>query len=342
MSIESSAYWRDDWLEREYERIFARRLFVGSADQLREESDYLAYRVCDRPLVTRRLNGKLATFDNVCLHRANLIDPEGQGNRPFRCGYHGWQYGPEGTLLRAPMANEACIGRRQLAVHPTVEHQDLVVLDRGAAPAESEGFPGAAALAEIGFQPGPVFHRETLAHQANWKLLVENVLESYHLSFVHQDSFVPTGLSSASACSSAFMGPDSAFQIENRAKDRPTERALPGAGSGYAHAFVFPNLFVSLTGGLVGFLSHFKPNAPDHTVLEWQLFETPVLLAQKKPVRDYVKRNAIAFTRQVLGEDLVVLESSQRGVRYARGPHQLQDTEERVRHFHKTYLEWMS
>jgi hypothetical protein len=162
------------------------------------------------------------------------------------------------------------------------------------------------------------------------------------LSFVHQDSFVPTGLSSASACSNTFFGPDSAFRIESRAREGAAKRVIAGASDGYAHAYVFPNLFVSVTGGLVGFLSHFKPNAPDHTVLEWQLFETPLLLAQKTPVRDYVKRNAIAFTRQVLGEDLAVLESSQLGVRHARGPHQLQDTEERVRRFHQTYLEWMS
>jgi phenylpropionate dioxygenase-like ring-hydroxylating dioxygenase large terminal subunit len=338
MSIEPTAYWQDSWLEREYEQIFARRMFIDKAEQWGEDGDYVAYRVCTRPLVTRKLGASLATFDNVCLHRANLIDPEGQGNRPFRCGYHGWQYGADGALLRAPLANEACIARRQLARHRTRQHGGLVFVDGdGALPG-----PGAAALADIGFQPGPVFHRESLPHRANWKLLVENVLESYHLSFVHQDSFVPTGLSSASACSNAFMGADSSFHIANRAGERSTGRVIEGAGNGYAHAYVFPNLFVSVTGGLVGFLSHFKPNAPDQTVLEWELFETPLLLEQKKPVRDYIKRNAIAFTRQVLGEDLAVLESSQLGVRHARGPHQLQDGEARVRHFHQTYLEWMS
>lgn len=338
MSIEPQAYWQDGWLEREYERIYARRMFVGSADQLGAQGDYLAYRACNRPLVTRNTGAGLATFDNVCLHRANLIDPEGQGNRPFRCGYHGWQYGADGALQRAPMADDACIARRQLATHATVQHQGLVFVVDG----EQAPVPGSAALADIGFQPGPVFHRDSLAHRANWKLLVENVLESYHLSFVHQDSFVPTGLSSASACSNAFMGTDSSFRIASRAGERAPQRVIPGADTGYVHAYVFPNLFVSITGGLVGFLSHFKPNAPDHTVLEWQLFETPLLLEQKKPVRDYIKRNAVTFTRQVLGEDLAVLESSQLGVRHARGPHQLQDAEARVRHFHETYLEWMS
>lgn len=338
MSIEPAAYWQDDWLEREYTRIFARRMYLAEAGQLGVEGDYLAYRVCGRPMVTRRIDGRVATFDNVCLHRANLIDPEGQGNRPFRCGYHGWQYDGEGALLRAPMADEACIRRRALQQYPTREQDGLVFLD------ETGGEPGAAVLAAIGFQAGEVFHRETLAHRANWKLVVENVLESYHLSFVHQDSFVPTGLSSASPVATGYAGPDSWSCIANRDDDRAMGkgRVIAGAGTDYLHAYVFPNLFVSLTGGLVGFVSHFKPDAPDHTLLEWRLFETPLLAAQKTPVRDYIKRNAVAFTRQVLGEDLAVLEGSQLGIRHARGAHQLQPAEERLQHFHRSYLEWMS
>lgn len=338
MSIEPGAYWQDAMLEREYQRIFARRMVLADAGQLAAEGDYLAYRVCGRPLVTRRIDGGIATFDNVCLHRANLIDPEGQGNRPFRCGYHGWQYDGAGTLLRAPLADQACIARRALQQYPTLERDGLVFVDDG------DQAPGAAALAAIGFQAGPVFHRETLAHRANWKLVVENVLESYHLSFVHQDSFVPTGLTSASPSSTGYAGPDSWFRIADRGDDKAKGKArvIPGAANDYLHAYVFPNLFVSLTGGLVGFISHFRPDAADHTLLDWRLFETPLLAAQKAPVRDYIKRNAIAFTRQVMGEDLVVLEGSQLGIRHARGPHQLQPIEERLQHFHQTYREWMS
>lgn len=341
MSIDPAAYWRDDWLEREYERIFAHRLFLARSAQLSADDDYLAYQVCGRPLVTRRMGGSVATFDNVCLHRANLIDPEGQGNRPFRCGYHGWQYDGEGALLRAPMADPACIERRRLACHATVEHEGLVFLSApGHAP--DDAAPGATVLAAIGYRDGAVFHGETLAHRANWKLLVENVLEAYHLSFVHQDSFVPTGLSSASEWSDGYAGPDSWLRIVNRRDPAARGRAIAGADADYMHAYVFPNLFVSLTGGLVGFLSHFKPDAPGHTVLEWSLFDTPLLAAQKKPVRDYIRNNAIAFTRKVLAEDLAVLESSQAGVRHARGPHQLQPNESRLRHFHRIYQEWMS
>jgi hypothetical protein len=133
------------------------------------------------------------------------------------------------------------------------------------------------------------------------------------------------------------------LRIANRKEGEGAKmRLLPGAHSNYLHAYVFPNLFVSITGGLVGFISHFKPRDAGRTLLEWQLFETPLLLQQKAPLRAYIRQNAVDFTRKVLMEDLVVLEESQLGIRHARGPHQLQPFEGRLAHFNETYLAMMT
>jgi phenylpropionate dioxygenase-like ring-hydroxylating dioxygenase large terminal subunit len=344
MSIDPQAYWRDETLEQEYRRIFAHGLFVDTAAALGAEGDYSSYQVCGRPFATRRSAAGIRTFENVCLHRAKLIDPPGRGNRPFRCGYHAWQYDDDGQLARAPLASDACIGRRRLQACATVEHRGLVFM------APEDGLEGglddergATALDAIGFEIGELFHGESLDHGANWKLLVENVLESYHLSFVHQDSFVPTGISSASNTSDTLFERDSCLRIAGKPAGEGTKsRLIPGANADYLHAYVFPNLFVSITGGLVGFISHFKPQAAGRTLLEWQLFETPLLARQKAPVRNYIRQNAIDFTRKVLAEDLVVLEQSQCGIRHARGPHQLQPAEGRLTHFHDTYLRMMT
>jgi phenylpropionate dioxygenase-like ring-hydroxylating dioxygenase large terminal subunit len=336
--IEPRAYWDAATLEQEYARIFARGLFVGSAERLAQDGDYDSYGVCGRPFVTRRMDGALRSFENVCLHRANLIDPPGQGNRPFRCAYHAWQYDADGALLRAPMADDACIARRRLQSCATVEREGLVFM---APQGDLAADHGAAALADIGFARGDTFHRETLAHAANWKLLVENVLESYHLSFVHGDSFVPTGISSSSSSREAYFGADSSLRIANRNEPATKGRVIAGAHGDYLHAYVFPNLFVSITGGLVGFVSHFKPQDAGSTLLEWELFETPLLMTQKAPVRAYIRQNAIDFTRKVLNEDLAVLNGSQTGIRHARGAHQLQPNEGRIAHFHATYSRMM-
>lgn len=339
MSIDPRAYWQEEVLEQEYQRIFSRGFYAGNVNGLRAEGDYSSYQVCGRPIVTRNIDGKPRSFENVCLHRANLIDPPGRGNRPFRCAYHAWQYDANGTLERAPLANQECIGRRQLQSYATVENRGMVFV---APEGELDPGTGVAALDAIGFELGESFHNETLEHRANWKFLVENVIEAYHVSIVHDSSFVPTGISSTSRSTNQFFGRDSCAHTENKNQDGSKGRLIPGATGDYLHAYIFPNLFVSITGGLVGFISHFKPQSAGQTVLEWELFETPLLMAQKTAVRNYIKQQAIDFTRKVLGEDLVVLNNSQLGIRHARGPHQLQEIEGRLAHFHETYLRMMS
>jgi choline monooxygenase len=339
MFIEPRAYWHEEYLEKEYERIFSRAFFIDDVSTLQNDGDYSSYRLCGRPFSTRNGAGKLSTIENVCLHRANLIDPLGHGNRPFRCGYHGWQYGGNGELVRSPLASDKCIARKQLQSYSTVESRGLIFASTKDSLAADFGN---VVLDKIGFGIGETFYRDSLAHDANWKLLVENVLESYHLSFVHQDSFVPTGITSTSQFTSEYAGFDSSFSIASKESVSPKGRLIPGATSDYVHAYIFPNLFISITGGLIGFISHFKPNSPGHTLLEWQLFETPLLLSQKESIRNYIKKNAVEFTKKVLSEDLVVLNNSQMGVKHARGGHQIQEIEGRIAHFHKTYLEMMS
>ena len=120
------------------------------------------------------------------------------------------------------------------------------------------------------------------------------------------------------------------------------QKLVPEATAGYTHAYVFPNLFLSVTSRLVGFASHFIPASAGETVLEWELYEMPLLLQQRAPVRDYIRKSAIDFTNKVLAEDKVLLELCQKGIRHARAGHQLQPVETRIAHFHDIYSERMN
>jgi phenylpropionate dioxygenase-like ring-hydroxylating dioxygenase large terminal subunit len=48
--------------------------------------------------------GRINAFHNVCRHRAYpVIEDEGQGNKKIlACRYHGWSYGLDGKLAKAP------------------------------------------------------------------------------------------------------------------------------------------------------------------------------------------------------------------------------------------------
>jgi len=97
-------------------------------------------------------------------------------------------------------------------------------------------------------------------------------------------------------------------------------------------------VFLSLTNGLVLFVSHFHPVSASHTRLEYELLATPLLQHQRPAVVEHVQAEAIEFTERALREDLVLLEASQRGLSATRASHQLQGIEPRIAHFHQHYL----
>jgi phenylpropionate dioxygenase-like ring-hydroxylating dioxygenase large terminal subunit len=335
--IPPEAYYSTEYYEKEFFNIFSKKFFVTFKNNLSVYDDYYSYKLYGKLLTTRNTDVGLSTYDNVCLHRSNLIDELGFGRKPFRCNYHGWQYGTEGQLSRHPLVDSSCINIKKVNNYLAVDVDGLIFSSLENSDIRSVG---KNTLKDIGYTRTDVFHQESLLHMANWKLLVENVVEGYHLSFVHPNSFVPMGISSTSAIDINFDGADSWTRVHAKNKEKQGE-IMPGSPRDYLHAYIFPNLFISITGGLIGFISHFKPNSADSTVLDWALFETELLKQEKLPVRDYIKNQAIKFTNKVLREDLTILNNCQMSIKQAYGCHQLQENEPRLRHFHKNYLEMM-
>jgi choline monooxygenase len=75
---------------------------VGHVSQVANPGDYFTTELVGEPLLfVRGSDGKLRGFYNVCRHRAGP-PADGCGSRKlFRCGYHGWTYGLDGTLINA-------------------------------------------------------------------------------------------------------------------------------------------------------------------------------------------------------------------------------------------------
>ncbi|WP_017462694.1 aromatic ring-hydroxylating oxygenase subunit alpha [Dyella ginsengisoli] len=339
MSIDRRCYGDPGVFARELETIFAERLFVGTQADFARPDDYRSLRIGRKAVTIRRTRSGVRAFDNVCLHRNALIDLPGCGNRPFRCGYHGWSYADDGALAAAPLADRAGIARCRLGSYPVSESDGLHFLGLGgAAPVVDEV---AQVLADTGVVPDTPFHAAVMEHACNWKLLVENVLEGYHLSFVHGNSFRPAGFTSTGRYAwhggrhtswSELLSADAAD------KTAALRRLAPQAGHFYRHAYVFPDLFLSNTNGLVGFLSHVIPEDATRTRLAWRLFELPALKALPPALRQHMQEEAIAFTQQALAEDKVLVEACQQGLEAEGFEVQLQPQEARIAHFHALYL----
>lgn len=169
-------------------------LFVGRVDQVSEPGGYRAVETAAGPvLLARDRNGVLRAFANMCRHRASLL-AEGTGIcRRLVCPYHGWSYHLDGRLAGAPDMADAD------AFDPT-EHGLLPfrLEDWGGflfVNADSTARPLTRMLGDCpsrmaSHRPDALRHvwSITLDCACNWKLILENAMETYHTGFIHRDT----------------------------------------------------------------------------------------------------------------------------------------------------------
>jgi len=343
MSIDPKAYYDDAVFREEVANLFNRRLFVGTVADFPEINSYKTIQLGREPITVRRTPKGIKAFSNVCLHRGALIDPEGTGTRPFRCSYHAWAYDSNGLLSHAPKVEMTCLKRTQLHAWRVNVEDGMVFIGQD----DLDTTKVSAALSELSIKYSkPYFHSYT-DHECNWKLLVENVLEPYHISTVHPKTFVPTGITSNSeyywsnddyTCWNTVSpsGPD--------AKNNRLSSIIKGTRLQYGHAYIFPNVFVSNGNDHIGYIGHFIPTGPNRTRLEWCLFEQELLLRQNETIRQALRDAAVEFTLNTLAEDKAIVESCQIGLQSATAAYQLQDVsnlEARVINFQSNYERYM-
>ncbi|VTU45949.1 2-halobenzoate 1,2-dioxygenase large subunit (plasmid) [Variovorax sp. SRS16] len=189
-------YFSPDVFALEREHVFFKDwVCCGRIEALVQPGDYLSVDIVGEPLViTRTQEGRLAAFSNVCLHRAVAVAPPGQGNRrAFSCPFHGWTYDLEGRLMGAPrMQGAECFEKQNFRL-PAIQVDEwhgwvFVNLDPQAAPLSEH-----TATLERDF----AFMRQDDCRLAittvndidcNWKLVVENVIDLYHVNLVHKST----------------------------------------------------------------------------------------------------------------------------------------------------------
>ncbi len=182
----------------ERERLFLREwLPVGREEDVPAPGDYVCTDRFGEPLVVvRDAEGVLHALSRVCRHRGMPV-VEGRGRRrSFQCPYHLWTYGLDGRLLGAPEMERAAGFDRDACRLPSLrlecwEGWIFVNFDPGAAPLGAALEPLRRRLAP--WRLGAMRTAATLAYDSpwNWKVMVENFLESYHHVGPHRDTLQP-------------------------------------------------------------------------------------------------------------------------------------------------------
>ncbi|KAJ8117328.1 hypothetical protein OPT61_g1453 [Boeremia exigua] len=116
-TLPASWYSSQEMFEFERRAIFSKGwLFISHKSRLIQTGDWIRYSFAGYDIIiTRDRTGTINCFHNVCRHRAYpVIEKEGAGNNKIlACRYHGWSYGLNGKLAKAPGYQEMDLDKDQ-------------------------------------------------------------------------------------------------------------------------------------------------------------------------------------------------------------------------------------
>ncbi len=300
---------------RERDAIFRRGwIAVARSAALAAPSSYLTSDLAGDPImVTRDEAGVLHGLANVCLHRSCPI-AWGAGHAAhgtLTCPYHRWTYGLDGRVKGAPLMDRAEHFDKGALRLPTLRVEEwlgwvFVNQDRHAAPLAPQLAALHALLAPFRVEEMRVFKTLSFESRWNWKVMVENFMESYH----HMGAHPQTLNAGYPAAGTHWVDLPGAFSLlENPPKD--------ASGNPFWVMCMFPSTLFALTRGETptGFWYQMDMHSHDHFTLDIHLMAHAPLADDPAFVR-----MSTEITAAIHQEDIPMCEGVWRGLnsRYAQ------------------------
>lgn len=287
---------------------------VARESELAQAGAYRSADVAGVPLVvTRDAAGEIHVLSRVCRHRGMPV-VEGAGvAKALTCPYHLWRYGLDGKLAAAPGMERSEVFDREDCDLPALATARwggwvFVNIDGKAPPLEPQIAPLTARIAPFAPQDMVTVATTSLESPWNWKLMVENFMESYHHIGPHIGSLQQTnpGLGTYEG-----QGGDLFTILENPQADE--------THNGFIVAAIFPTTLLFFSEG-TPLATWYELDAieQDRFRLKIHLLATPDFAAVPEFVEGF-RAQAMA----IHNEDIPVCEGAQKGVTsplYTPGP----------------------
>ncbi len=268
-------------------------VFVPSAT-IPSPGDHVERTAFGVPLFAVRGRDRRArVFRNACRHRGFALVEDAGCSQTLVCRYHGWTYRLDGSLAHVPHDHA---------------FPDLDTSSRGLVEVTShevDGFVVIAALDPMGPQDRAddaiswltdgtpwrdklvpaerLVYVDSTLRAMNWKVLVEQFLEGYHIRSTHKDTFYPVQYDDLNVVEA--FGPNSriTFPYQNieRLRDRPETAWTIGARVTYVYQ-LFPNVMIATFPDVVSVVA-IDPVDVDHTTLTTYSMVRPEVAARPSP-----------------------------------------------------------
>lgn len=190
-------YTSPEWYQREVETLFRKDwLCVGRVEQIPKPGDFFSIEIVDQPMiVVRDEDGEVRVHSAICRHRGAVITQHSGRCRQFVCPYHNWTYSLSGKLVSIPGTP-----------HPMAASKRFAQGDYSLSPIRAETWGGfifinfddhaepllewlgdlPEFLGDYGLENMQWTHKDVIEVDCNWKVWLENALESYHVYSVHR------------------------------------------------------------------------------------------------------------------------------------------------------------
>ena len=198
--LPSSAYIDNAFWTKEAKTVFADNwVFVGYKHELNKIGDVIPINVSEQPiLLVKNTKEEIVAFHNVCSHRClKLIDQPKNVKKIISCPYHAWAYDLNGNLIASPHFggtnnhqpknfNKKNYGLKPIRIK--VWHDWIFININNNAP-KFEKYASTLINQLEGINLEKILPVATLDFgkiNTNWKFLIENFIEPYHVQFVHK------------------------------------------------------------------------------------------------------------------------------------------------------------
>ena len=351
-AIPSNNYHDDKIFSLEKEKLFSNTWqLIGFKRDLENNRDYITENLAGLALVIRNCDGKIKAFHNVCSHRFNKICIHKKGNGFLKCGYHGWAYDDNGVPKGIP--ERECFENLDVKALTLKEYQVdfcgefvFVKLKEGGLSLKESMTGLYEIVQEIGNSLGEKVDTNEIEINANWKIVLENTLEGYHVKEIHPESINKLGIVSNN---NQLFGANSMVEvtmkttISSQKKIEKTFQSRPFQIDCYQHFLIFPNITIATAFGTSFSIQQIIPISSEKTRFISHVFATKLDETNLSPfLRKAFNSQAVSFNRQVFEEDAGVCETVHQGMKHTYkefGP--LHKDEERIFAFHQAYLREM-
>lgn len=313
-------------------------VFVPSAT-IPNPGDHVDRVVFGVPLfAVRGRDHRARVFRNACRHRGvALVDGAGCSSA-LVCRYHGWTYRLDGSLAHVPHAGgfpDLDASSRGLVEVASAEVDGLIVIEALEPPSSRwdalvDGGPWREQL----LPATRLLDAASYERAMNWKVLVEQFLEGYHIRSTHRQTFFPVQYDNLNVVEP--FGPNSRitypYRSIERLRDRPESTWTVRRRLTYVYQ-LFPNVMVATFPDRV-LVIVVDPIDVDHTTVTTYSMADPGDVSAERPARSPEGRSLV---------DLGAVEDNAMSTAVQRGLHaganrfvEFGCHESAIGHFHRT------